>query len=266
MTAPRGGPCLGACVRRLNSIHKRNLPRMPKWQARIVSAHSARAVEQPSSRYEPLFRSAPAAADAGSALANSPAIEAVVDLMRFPALAPAIAGRPLPSDVSVVMRVAASQEASRAVAAPIGIPAEILQEAAKAYLKHALFYPGADCCRILGVTPTASREEARHHMQWLLSWLHPDKNRGWEAVYTSRVVAAWREFAASKEAPQAMAAAGHSRIIVGRRRLRRAKQVIFRVPWIATPIKTGMAIGYRRIAWSLLATIMLVLITIFSLR
>jgi hypothetical protein len=62
-----------------------------------------------------------------------------------------------------------------------------------------LFRQDADCYRILGIEPTASRATARNHMRWLLEWLHPDRNNNqWDAVYAERVLRAWREVSASQ--------------------------------------------------------------------
>ena len=71
-------------------------------------------------------------------------------------------------------------------------------EASRFYLQQVLFRPDADCYRILGIEPTASRATARSHMRWLLQWLHPDRNHNsWDAVYAERVLKAWREVSAS---------------------------------------------------------------------
>jgi hypothetical protein len=71
-------------------------------------------------------------------------------------------------------------------------------EAARFYLQQVLFRPEADCYRILGIEPDASRATARSHMRWLLQWLHPDRNNNsWDAVYAERVLKAWHEVSAS---------------------------------------------------------------------
>jgi hypothetical protein len=70
---------------------------------------------------------------------------------------------------------------------------EAVIEAARFYLQQLLFRADADCYRILGLEPGASRATARTHMRWLLQWLHPDRNSGLDAVYAERVLKAWRE-------------------------------------------------------------------------
>ena len=97
------------------------------------------------------------------------------------------------------MRIAAaSPEACEAAVEKTGEPTTVVIEAARFYLQQVLFRPEADCYRILGIEPTASRATARSHMRWLLQWLHPDRNsNSWDAVYAERVLNAWREVSAS---------------------------------------------------------------------
>jgi hypothetical protein len=97
------------------------------------------------------------------------------------------------------MRIAAaSPEDCQAAVARTGEPTPVVIEAARFYLQQVLLRPGADCYRILGIQPTASRAIARSHMRWLLEWLHPDRNNNtWDAVYAERVLKAWREVSAS---------------------------------------------------------------------
>src|SRR6516162_11817042 len=127
-------------------------------------------------------------------------IELALDLARMPALARRSAVPPLPPNIVELMRIAAgSPEACRAAVAQTGEPRHVVIEAARFYLQQILFRPDADCYRILGIEPTASRETARSHMRWLLEWLHPDRNNNsWDAVYAERVLKAWREVSAAK--------------------------------------------------------------------
>ena len=129
------------------------------------------------------------------------AIGLALDLARMPTFATSGAAPALPHDVLELMRVAAgSTQACRAAEAATGAPAQILIEAARFYLQQALFHPEADCYRVLGLQRGASRDLARRHMRWLLQWLHPDRNSGWEGVYAERVVKAWREVSSSNRA------------------------------------------------------------------
>ncbi len=126
-------------------------------------------------------------------------IDLALDLARMPALARTSVSPPIAPDIIQLMRIAAaSPEACQAAVAKTGEPAPVLIEAARFYLQHVLFRPGADCYRILGIDRTASRATARSHMRWLLQWLHPDhNNNSWDAVYAERVLKAWREVSAS---------------------------------------------------------------------
>jgi hypothetical protein len=126
-------------------------------------------------------------------------IKLALDLARMPALARSSVVPPLPHNIVELMRIAAAApEACQAAVANTGEPFSVVIEAARFYLQHVLFRPGADCYRILGIEPTASRAAARDHMRWLLEWLHPDRNNNsWDAVYTERVLKAWREVSAA---------------------------------------------------------------------
>src|SRR5215471_3533816 len=126
-------------------------------------------------------------------------IELALDLARMPALARSSVAPPLPPNVIELMRIAAaSPEACRAAVAQTGESTLVVIEAARFYLQQVLLRPDADCYRILGIKPTASRATARSHMRWLLEWLHPDRNNNnWDAVYAERVLKAWREVSAA---------------------------------------------------------------------
>jgi hypothetical protein len=127
------------------------------------------------------------------------AIDFALDLFRLPALARTSVSPALVPNILELMRIAAAcPEACEAAVARTGEPCEVLIEAARFYLQQVLFRAGADCYRILGIEPGASRETARNHMRWLLEWLHPDRNNNsWDAVYAERVLKAWREVSAA---------------------------------------------------------------------
>jgi hypothetical protein len=135
-------------------------------------------------------------------MAQRHVIELALDLARMPALARSPVLPPIPPDVIELIRIAAaSPEACEAAAAKTGEPIAVVTEAARFYLQHVLFRPEADCYRILGIEPNATRTTARSHMRWLLQWLHPDRNHdAWDAVYAERVLKAWREVSASNGA------------------------------------------------------------------
>lgn len=124
------------------------------------------------------------------------AVELALDLARMPALVRNAAKLPIPQDVIEVMRIAArSTTACQNAVVATGEPEAVLVEAARFYLQQLLFQPDADCYRVLGVEPGASRATIRNHMRWLLLWLHPDHNSELDAIYAERVLKAWREIA-----------------------------------------------------------------------
>ena len=137
-------------------------------------------------------------------MAQQHVIDLALDLARMPALARTSVVPALPPNIIELMRIAAaSPEACEAAVAKTGEPAPVVIEAARFYLQQVLFRPDADCYRILGIEPAASRATARSHMRWLLQWLHPDRNNNsWDAVYAERVLRAWREVSAT-DAPVA---------------------------------------------------------------
>jgi hypothetical protein len=131
-------------------------------------------------------------------MAQRHVIDFALDLARMPALARIAVAPALPPNIVELMRIAAAcPEACQAAAAETGEPAAVLIEAARFYLQQMLLRPDADCYRVLGIEPTASRAKARSHMRWLLEWLHPDRNDNqWDGVYAERVLRAWREVSA----------------------------------------------------------------------
>lgn len=129
------------------------------------------------------------------------AIDMALDLSRMPAFAHSMSASPLPNGMLEVICIAAeAPDACRAASSATGMPEQDLVEAARFYLQQVLFRPGADCYRILGLRQGDTRESARLHMSWLLQWLHPDRNGGWDAVYAKQVVTAWREFSNGADA------------------------------------------------------------------
>lgn len=173
-------------------------------------------------------------------MAGQRAIDMALDLARMPAFAPSMSASPLPADVLEVIRIAAeSPEACRAAALATGEPEPVLVEAARFYVQQVLFSAGADCYRVLGIRPDESRASARAHMRWLLQWLHPDRNGGWDAIYAKRIVKAWREVcngshAAVNSHSTAAATESRGRVNPGNDRARRSSASP-RLPWIARP-------------------------------
>jgi hypothetical protein len=159
-------------------------------------------------------------------------IDLALDLARMPALARSSGAPAIPANIMELMRIAAgSPEACEAAAARTGEPIRVVIEAARFYLQQVLLRPDADCYRVLGIAPTASRATARDHMRWLLEWLHPDRNNNsWDAVYAERVLKAWREVSASDGS---VIKPSHSRAL--RRKKGRVNGVW--VPWIEHSVK-----------------------------
>ena len=181
-------------------------------------------------------------------MAQQHVIELAIDLTRMPALARRNVLPALPPNIIELMRIAAgSPEACEAAVAKTGEPTAVVIEAARFYLQHVLFRPEADCYRILGVEPNASRATARSHMRWLLQWLHPDRNHnGWDAVYAERVLKAWRELSSSSGSAVNLS--------YSRARKRGDIKAIW-LPWIEFPANSGspaIQSSYRTfITWAL---------------
>jgi hypothetical protein len=134
------------------------------------------------------------------------------------------------------MRIAAaSPEACQTAVAQTGEPTPVVIEAARFYLQQLLFRPDANCYRILGIEPTASRSTARNHMRWLLEWLHPDRNNGsWDAVYAERVLKAWREVAANNRSAAEPSRSFERALSIKKKR---ARIRMVRLPWIERPLE-----------------------------
>jgi hypothetical protein len=182
------------------------------------------------------------------------ALEMALDLARMPAIAQPMSAAPLPGDVLEVIRIAAEEpDACRSAALNTGVSEKVLIEASRFYLQQVLFRPNADCYRILGIAPDAPRALARDHMRWLLQWLHPDRNGGWEAVYAKQIVNAWRELSNQAAAPETFRPRG--------KRTRSARSV--RLPLIERPLeKSGRwrsfpPRGFLKIAGGVLTILLL---------
>src|SRR5262245_1606741 len=184
-------------------------------------------------------------------MAQQNVIELALDLSRMPALARSPVLPPIPPDIIELMRIAAaSPEACAAAVATTGETTAVVIEAARFYLQQVLFRPGADCYRILGIEPNASRATARSHMRWLLQWLHPDRNHnGWDAIYAERVLKAWREVSQTNGSPAKQQYSRKSAEF----NIRRIRSI--RLPWIQYSAKTqSLAVGgtYRGfITWAI---------------
>ena len=126
---------------------------------------------------------------------HTDAIQAALALFREPGRICDFRERPLPTDVALIIRLAANESGMlQATAEATGESVETLSEACIFYLQQMLFVANADSYRVLGTTADAPQEQLRENYRWLMRWLHPDRNPdGWEVVYADRVNAAWQD-------------------------------------------------------------------------
>jgi hypothetical protein len=120
------------------------------------------------------------------------AIEIALDLKAAPSFVKVIRKRPLPPDVTSVIRVAAGlPQLTQEFAGKYHCSESYVREACIFFLQQAVLFSGADNYRTLGLSPGASLEQIREHRRWLLMWLHPDRNKDkWESALFDRVVSA----------------------------------------------------------------------------
>ena len=200
-------------------------------------------------------------------MAQPHVIELALDLARMPALARSSGAAAIPPNVIELMRIAAAcPEACHAAVVQTGEPTTAVIEAARFYLQQVLFRPDADCYRILGIKPTASRATARNHMRWLLEWLHPDRNQnGWDGVYAERVLRAWREVsAASGSSVNPSFSLAH----VSSTKKKRGRIQATRLPWIERPMERRsqvMRSPHRAlILWAIPAGLVIIFLALWS--
>src|SRR5688500_8453604 len=155
------------------------------------------------------------------------AIDIAIDMVSRPLLIREVQRTPLPPGVREVMRLATSSETELELAGKgRSRDAKALQHAAIVFLQQALFYPGADSYRILGLDRGATAKEIRDHRRLLLKWLHPDRNpSSWEQMLFQRVIAA----AADLEKSLAKSSASTAIVVSPPQRQRRRSRV-YRLP------------------------------------
>lgn len=178
------------------------------------------------------------------------AVFLALDLLRQPSLARAVRRQPLPRDMPEILRIAGGcEETCRKAAEAAGKPPELVARAARFYAQQALFFPEADCYRVLGAAPGASREELRSNYRWLMRWLHPDRNANqWEAApLAARVLESWQELKTAER----RAAYDRGR---ANRAASRARHPTHPGPaWVASPLETTGPAGGSRLAARLAA-------------
>ena len=201
-------------------------------------------------------------------MAQRHVINLALDLARMPTLAGSSGAPAIPPNIIELMRIAAgSPEECAAAVAKSGEPTPVVIEAARFYLQQVLLQHDADCYRILGITPAASRATARDHMRWLMEWLHPDRNNNsWDAVYAERVLKAWREVSAAKgsAAKTSFSVAQASR----KKKKQRGAIKTIRLPWIERTVeRRSLAIRspYRAfILWAVPTGIVFIFLVLWS--
>lgn len=166
-----------------------------------------------------------------------PAIEIALDLKAMPTLAKVVRRRPLPPQVTPLIRVAAgSRELAQGYSAQYGFSEGYIREACIFFLLEAVLFTGADSHRSLGLEQNASPEEIKEHKRWLLMWLHPDRNHNrWETALFQRVVRSAKAIAEPYSAAAQGSPAKKQRVLSQRRKLRPRRQakpvpVILRIP------------------------------------
>jgi hypothetical protein len=200
-------------------------------------------------------------------MAQPQVIELALDLARMPALARRSVVPPLPPNIIELMRIAAaSPEACGAAVVQTGEPRHVVIEAARFYLQQVLFRPDADCYRILGIQPAASRATAREHMRWLLEWLHPDRNtnnNSWDTVYAERVLKAWREVSNGCAVKPSFELARGSSV-----QTRKRRGPATRLPWIERSVQRrslAMQNPYRTfVLWAVPTGVVIIFLVLWS--
>lgn len=155
-----------------------------------------------------------------------PAIEIALDLKAMPKLAKIVRRRPLPPEVTPLIRVAAgSAEQAREFAARYGFSESYIREACVFFLHEAVLFTGAGSHRTLGLEQDASPDQVREHKRWLLMWLHPDRNENrWETALFQRVVRAAKAAAEPRSVISPGGPAPKQRALSQRRKIRPRRQ------------------------------------------
>lgn len=125
---------------------------------------------------------------------SSRALDAALALAANPHLASTMRRQELPPDVGALLRALSGDAAEVARLANMArLDDRRLIDALENYVQQIMLCQGAPAHRILGVSPTASRDAMRTHMRLLMIWLHPDRlGAEWRAAFSGRVLEAWR--------------------------------------------------------------------------
>ena len=121
----------------------------------------------------------------------STAVRVAIDLMHVPSRVRYVRDAPLPADVTILLQIAAGDEAAEiAAAAAVDRPRHVVRRASAFFIEQILLGPDADSYRVLGADRKASAPELRRNMALLLRWLHPDMHHD-HSIFAGRVTAAW---------------------------------------------------------------------------
>lgn len=128
-------------------------------------------------------------------MSDEVALKTAIALMHVPSQVRRLRSSPLPSDVLILLRIAAGDEkAESAAVALTGRSQQLVRQAATFFIEQILFARESDSYRVLGASPQASASELRRNVGLLLRWLHPDLDpNGERSIYVGRVTAAWND-------------------------------------------------------------------------
>jgi DnaJ domain len=128
-------------------------------------------------------------------MSDKMALKIAIDLMHVPSQVRLLRSEPLPSDVQMLLRIAAAEEeAASAAVAMTGRSHHVVHQAATFFIEQILFAPESDSYRVLGASPQARASELRRNVALLLRWLHPDLDpHGERSIFIGRVTAAWND-------------------------------------------------------------------------
>lgn len=173
-----------------------------------------------------------------------PAIEIALDLKAMPSLARVVRRRPLPPQVTPLIRVAAgSQELAQEFSTRYGFSESYIREACIFFLQEAVLFSGAGSHRTLGLGHDASPEQIREHKRWLLMWLHPDRNNNrWETALFQRVVRSAKALAEPQPTIPQNSPVQKQRALGQRRKLRPRRQISSGRPTLRIPKAVKLAV------------------------
>jgi DnaJ-like protein len=128
-------------------------------------------------------------------MSYAPALRVALELVHMPSRVRTLRSSPLPEGVEVVLKIAAGDEATAIEAAELsGRSREVVRNAAAFFIEQILFCPEADSYRVLGANRNATAGALRRNMALLMTWLHPDVDRGGErSIFAGRVTKAWED-------------------------------------------------------------------------